>query len=51
MCTANQEFRIDGVKDCFERGYEKTGFFEIDTDNRDSWMVRLTESGQSLSQQ
>jgi uncharacterized membrane protein len=50
MCTANQEFRIEGVKECFERGYEKTGFFEIDTQNRESWMVRLTESGQSLSQ-
>lgn len=51
MCTANQEFQIEGVENCFERGYQKTGFFEIDTDNRDSWMVRLTESGQSSSQQ
>lgn len=47
MCTANQEFEIEGEKDCFERGYQKTGFFEIDTGNRDSWMVRLTEGGQS----
>lgn len=47
MCTADQEFKIDGVKNCFTRGYQKTGFFEIDTNNRDSWMVRLTEDGQS----
>jgi uncharacterized membrane protein len=51
MCTTNQEFKIDGVEECFERGYQKTGFFEIDTDNRDSWMVRLTEDGQSSSQE
>lgn len=47
MCTANQEFKIEGVEECFERGYQKTGFFEIDTDNRDSWMVRLTEAGRT----
>lgn len=47
MCTADQEFKIDGVKDCFTRGYEKTGFFEIDTSNRNSWMVRLTETGRT----
>ncbi|MFK7902220.1 MAG: DUF1036 domain-containing protein [Nitratireductor sp.] len=50
MCTADQEFKIDGVKDCFARGYEKTGYFEIDTSNRESWMVRLTETGQINSQ-
>ena len=49
MCTANKEFIIDGADECFERGFQKTGFFEIDTDNRDSWMVRLTEDGQSQS--
>ena len=51
MCTANQEFKIDGVKTCFERGYQKNGFFEIDTVNRDNWMVRLTESGQTNASQ
>ena len=51
MCTANQEFKIDGVKTCFERGFQKSGFFEIDTNNRDNWMVRLTESGQTSASQ
>lgn len=47
MCTANAEFRIEGIDGCLERGYQRTGFYEIDTDNRDSWMVRLTEAGRS----
>ena len=51
MCTSSREFVIEGIENCFERGHDKTGFFEIDTGNRDSWMVRLTEEGQSGSSQ
>lgn len=47
MCTNDREFRIEGVDDCFQRGHVKTGFFEIDTGNRTSWMVRLTEQSQT----
>jgi uncharacterized membrane protein len=47
MCTSDREFRIEGVQECFARGFQKTGFFEIDTGNKQSWMVRLTESGQT----
>ena len=47
LCTNDREFRIVGVKDCFKRGHVRTGFFEIDTSNRSSWMVRLTESSQN----
>lgn len=47
MCTNDREFKINGVEDCFKRGHVKTGFFEIDTGNRGSWMVRLTEQSQS----
>ena len=50
LCTNDREFRIEGIKDCFKRGHVKTGFFEIDTGNRASWMVRLTEQSQSSSQ-
>lgn len=44
MCTRDREFRIDGRDDCFARGYDRTGFFEIDT-GRDakSWTVQLTD--------
>lgn len=50
MCTSDREFKIEGVKDCFARGHKRAGFFEVDTGNKDSWMVRLTESGQISSQ-
>ena len=50
LCTNDREFRIEGVQDCFQRGHVKTGFFEIDTGNRASWMVRLTEQSQSAPQ-
>jgi uncharacterized membrane protein len=51
MCTSDRQFRIDGVDECFARGHQKTGFFEVDTGNKESWMVRLTESGQTSSSQ
>lgn len=44
MCTRDETFTIFGVEDCLARGYERTGFFEIDTHNRSSWMLQLTES-------
>jgi len=51
LCTNDREFKIEGVQDCFTRGHVKTGFFEIDTGNRESWMVRLTEqSRRAISQ-
>ncbi len=44
MCTRDHEFRIDGRQNCFVRGFDRTGFFEIDT-GRDSknWTVQLTD--------
>lgn len=47
MCTSDRQFRIEAVDNCFARGYQRTGFFEVDTSEKDSWMVRLSESGQS----
>lgn len=46
MCTRDETFTIFGVEDCLARGYERTGFFEIDTHNRSSWMLQLTENNQ-----
>ena len=46
MCYEDKEFTIRGTGDCNERGYEMTGFFEIDTGDARSWTVRLTEPGQ-----
>lgn len=44
MCTRDETFTIFGVEDCLARGYERTGFFEIDTHNRTSWMLQLTDT-------
>ena len=44
MCTRDREFRIEGRENCFLRGYDRTGFFEVDTgkDAR-NWTVQLTD--------
>ncbi|VAW15374.1 protein of unknown function DUF1036 [hydrothermal vent metagenome] len=44
MCTQDQTFTILGVEDCLARGYERTGFFEVDTENRNDWTLQLTEN-------
>ncbi|MEL7272581.1 MAG: DUF1036 domain-containing protein [Pseudomonadota bacterium] len=44
MCTSNKEFKIDGLKNCFSRGFERAGFFEVDTDAQKNWQIRLTEN-------
>ncbi|WP_375452147.1 DUF1036 domain-containing protein [uncultured Devosia sp.] len=45
MCTRDETFTIFGVEDCLARGYERTGFFEIDTQNRSDWTLQLTNGG------
>lgn len=41
MCTRRKMFTIEGVEDCVARGYERTGFFEIDTAEQRSWTIHL----------
>jgi uncharacterized membrane protein len=43
MCTRDENFTIFGVEDCLARGYERTGFFEVDTQNRTDWTLQLTD--------
>ncbi len=43
MCTRDKEFTIRGIEDCLARGYDRTGFFEVDTGEQRSWTVQLTE--------
>jgi uncharacterized membrane protein len=45
MCTRDDSFTIFGVEDCLARGYERTGFFEIDTQNKSDWTLQLTDPG------
>jgi uncharacterized membrane protein len=43
MCTRKKMFTIKGIQDCVARGFERTGFFEVDTGEQRSWTVQLTE--------
>ena len=43
MCTRDREFTIRGVEDCLARGFDRSGFFEIDTGEQKSWTVQLTD--------
>jgi uncharacterized membrane protein len=47
MCTQEKSFTIKGIEDCLKRGFERTGFFEIDTGEQRTWTVQLTEPGRS----
>ena len=43
MCTRNKEFTIRGITDCLARGYDRDGFFEVDTGEQKSWTIQLTD--------
>ena len=51
MCTRDKEFTIRGTEDCLARGYDRTGFFEVDTGEQPSWTVQLTDSADQAPQQ
>jgi uncharacterized membrane protein len=50
MCTRDKEFTIRGIEDCLARGFDRTGFFEVDTGEQRSWTVQLTESSEQTPQ-
>jgi uncharacterized membrane protein len=50
MCTRDKEFTIRGISDCLARGYDRTGFFEVDTGEQRAWTVQLTESSEQAPQ-
>lgn len=41
LCTRDKVFTIRGTDNCVERGYQKTGFFEVDTGEETDWTVSL----------
>ena len=43
MCTTDKSFTIRGTQDCQKRGYKRTGFFEVDTNDAKDWTIRLTD--------
>jgi uncharacterized membrane protein len=46
MCTRDKEFTVRGTGNCLARGYDRTGFFEVDTGEQQSWTVQLTETNE-----
>nr|WP_246737511.1 DUF1036 domain-containing protein [Nordella sp. HKS 07] len=42
MCTRDKIFTIRGIGNCTERGYNKTGFFEVDTKEEVDWTISLS---------
>ena len=46
MCSREKEFTIRGTDDCLARGYDRTGFFEVDTSQQRSWTVQLTDAAE-----
>lgn len=44
MCSRDKEYSIKGIEDCLTRGYDRTGFMEIDTQEQKDWTVQLDDS-------
>ena len=40
MCTRDKEFTIEGTADCLARGFDRSGFFEVDTGEQSGWTVQ-----------
>ncbi len=51
MCTREREFTLRGFDNCLSRGFDRTGFFEIDTGGEQKgWTVQFTDSNRSGGQ-
>jgi len=50
MCSRDKEFTIRGTEDCLARGYDRTGYFEVDTSEQRSWTVQLTDTAEQPQQ-
>lgn len=51
MCTADAEFTIKGNDSCEGRGYKRSKFFEVDTQEQIEWTVRLTDQAEPTPSQ
>lgn len=43
LCTSDREFTIRGVEDCLARGFDRNGFFEVDTGQQITWTIQLID--------
>jgi uncharacterized membrane protein len=44
MCTREREFTVRNFENCLARGFDRTGFFEIDTGEQKNWTVQFTDA-------
>ncbi|MBC9881475.1 DUF1036 domain-containing protein [Bradyrhizobium sp. INPA01-394B] len=51
MCSRDKEFTIRGTEDCLARGYDRTGYFEVDTGEQRAWTVQLTDANEQPAAQ
>jgi uncharacterized membrane protein len=51
MCSRDKEFTIRGTENCLARGFDRTGFFEVDTGEQRAWTVQLTDANEQPAQQ
>jgi hypothetical protein len=51
MCSRDKEFTIKGTENCLARGFDRTGYFEVDTGEQRAWTVQLTEANEQPSAQ
>ena len=47
MCSREKEFTIRSTENCLARGYDRTGFFEVDTGEQRAWTVQLTDTAET----
>src|SRR4029077_1384963 len=50
LCPRDKEFTIRGTQDCLARGFDRTGFFEVDTGEQQTWTVQLTDTAEGPGQ-
>src|ERR1700750_158663 len=50
MCSRDKEFTIKGTENWLARGFDRTGFLEVDTGAQRAWTVQLTESTEQPAQ-
>ena len=51
MCTNDVEFTIKVIDNCDGRGFKKSGFFEVDTQEQTDWTVKLTDQSEPAQAQ
>jgi uncharacterized membrane protein len=47
LCTREREFSIRGFENCLARGFDRTGFLEVDTGEQKSWTVQFTDANRT----